>query len=107
MVGLSFADDIEANQFYKVATTTTSNRIKRQRRKIASGATVHSNGSGEAGVVLRNAPNAPTVSPFSQAPQASAFAGNMGKGNGRDKKRSNRKLTKADISMPTDFKVIG
>lgn len=43
-------------------------------------------------------------SPFAQMPQANAFVGPFGMGSGRDKKRSNRKLTKADISMPTNFK---
>lgn len=113
MVALSFAADAEANLFYKVVTTTTSNRTKRHRdrqsRKHPSDETARGNESEDVGVVLRNAPNAPnapTASPFSQMPQASAFAGNMGMGNSRDKKRSNRKLTKADISMPTDFKHI-
>lgn len=110
MVALSFAADAETNLFYKVVTTTTSNRIKRHRdrqsRKYPSGEIAQSNGSEDASVVLRNAPNAPTASPFAQLPQPSAFVGNMGMGNGRDKKRSNRKLTKADISMPTDFKHI-
>lgn len=111
MVALSFAADAEANLFYKVVTTTTSNRIKRHRdrqsRKHPPGVEcAENNGSDDSNVILRNAPNAPTPSPFAQMPQASAFVGNMGIGNGRDKKRSNRKLTKADISMPTDFKHI-
>lgn len=108
MVALSFAADAEANLFYKLAITTTSNRTKRHRqnRKLQPGETTQNNGTEEPNVILRNAPNAPAASPFAQIPQASAFAGTMGMGNGRDKKRSNRKLTKADISMPTDFKHI-
>lgn len=110
MVALSFAADAEANLFHKVVTTSTSNRTKRDRdrprRKCPPGETVQGNETDDTGVVLRNAPNAPTPSPFSQMPQANAFVGNMGMGNGRDKKRSNRKITKADISMPTDFKHI-
>lgn len=111
MVALSFAADAEANLFFKVITTTTANRIKRHRdrqsrKQLPGGEGTQSNGTDEAGVILRNAPNAPTPSPFAQMTQTNAFVGNMGIGIGRDKKRSNRKLTKADISMPTDFKHI-
>lgn len=33
MVALNFASDAEANTFYKIATTTISNRIKRRQGK--------------------------------------------------------------------------
>lgn len=109
MVALNFAADAEAILFYKVVTSAMSNRTRRynrQSRKYPAVENTRNNGSGEADVILRNTSNIATASPFAQIPQASAFAGNMGLGNNRDKKRSNRKLTKADISMPTDFKHI-
>lgn len=46
-------------------------------------------------------PGSQPIHQFNHIPQPSALTGASAP---RDKKRSNRKLTKADISMPTNFK---
>lgn len=106
MIALSFATDAEASAFHKTATTNrTKRRQDRRSRKFSPPKhnDVSQDNGYESGVVLRNTAPTPTAQ-FSQMPQSNAFAGSMGLGNNRDRKRSNRKLTKADISMPTNFK---
>lgn len=127
MIALSFVSELEANQFYKTATSTIASRTKRRQgtafrltrfhmfnafnpfwterrsRKISPlNSNNNSNQKQEAdsAVMLRNP--APTTMQFSQMPAATPLSGSTG--GLRDKKRSNRKLTKADISMPTNFK---
>lgn len=130
-MALSFASDAEANVFYKTTTTTVSNRSKRRQdrrsRKFSPAKTETSQDNGyDSGVVLRSQPatgnykavygickvkqiNQSTkfgcflgLQQFTQMPQTNRF----GLGVGRDKKtnKPNRKLTKADISTPTNFK---
>lgn len=98
MVALSFASDDEANNFYKTATQTVANRTKRRRsRKFSPTKTEATQENGyDSGVILRN-PRTGGMDQFSQMQQNNAAAG-------LNKKRPNRKLTKADISTPTNFK---
>ncbi|XP_031640580.1 neural Wiskott-Aldrich syndrome protein [Contarinia nasturtii] len=97
MVALSFASDEEAHHFYKSVSTTIANRSKKRRsRKFSPTKTDGSQDIGyDSGVVLRNQ-NSTGMTQFSQMSQSTTGI--------RDKKRPNRKLTKADISQPTNFK---
>ncbi|XP_055313084.1 actin nucleation-promoting factor WASL-like isoform X2 [Sitodiplosis mosellana] len=97
MVALSFASDAEANIFYRTVTATIANRSKKRRsRKFSPTKIDGSQDTGyDSGVVLRNQ-NSTGMTPFSQMSQSTIGI--------RDKKRPNRKLTKADISQPTNFK---
>lgn len=98
MVAMSFASDAEANLFYKIATTTVNNRMRKRHERKSRKSETHDDDSS-----FRNQSNANAQkSPFAQAPQASTFAG-TGLASGRDRKRVNRKLTKADISTPSNF----
>lgn len=107
MIALSFASAAEANSFYRIATNTISNRTKRQERRSRK-FSPHKNEFApeeyDSGVGLRNAAGAGAAS--AQTSQPFSLAGATGQGNGRDKKRAIRKLTKADISNPTNFKHI-
>lgn len=105
MIALNFASDTEANNFYKVAASTVVNRTrKRQDRRSRRFSPVKNDGSGgreefdSSNVAFRNAPKPATS--FTQMP---AQAG-INYGNSRERKKPTRKLTKADISMPTNFK---
>ncbi|XP_037029639.1 neural Wiskott-Aldrich syndrome protein isoform X1 [Bradysia coprophila] len=109
LIALNFASESEANQFYKTATNTISNRSKRRQdtnkrrsRRIPPPTPNASAQPEEPAVVLRNAaPPSATMqmSQFSQMSPSSIPSSGL-----RNKKPGNRKLTKADISMPTDFK---
>lgn len=74
----------------------------RKSRKFSPNHTSQPNDENDSTVVLRNNPISTPIHQFNHIPQPTALSGanNVLK----DKKRSNRKLTKADISMPTNFK---
>lgn len=92
MIALNFASDDEANSFYRVAINQVSNRTKRRLNQQ------HQNGNGhmecDSGIQLRNEPKA-----FIPQPSTADM-------NGRNRKKPTRKLTTADISMPTNFQHI-
>lgn len=90
MIALNFAADEEASDFYRTAIQQVSNRTKRRLNQQ------NQNGNGQMEFDVQMRSNGPKA--FIPQPTPSE--------NGRIRKKPTRKLTKADISMPTNFEHI-
>lgn len=92
-------------KFFSIFSSLFCLIADRKSRKFSPNHTNNQNDENDSTVVLRNNPISTPIHQFNHIPQASALSGSANNNiNNKDKKRSNRKLTKADISMPTNFK---
>lgn len=100
--GFWLSANLTSNIFFHFPSLYSGKKTERRSRKFSPNHTNNQNDENDSTVVLRNNPISTPIHQFNHIPQPSALSGSNNVV--KDKKRSNRKLTKADISQPTNFK---